>query len=33
MKKEEEDRLSSRYYYPELPLGVWRFTVKTTETR
>lgn len=28
----QEDRLSSSYYYPELPLEVWRFTVKTTQT-
>lgn len=26
--KEQEDRLSSSYYYPELLLGDWRFTVK-----
>lgn len=31
--RNKQDRLNRGYYYPELPLGVWRFTVKTTETR
>lgn len=30
--KKREDRLSGGYHHPQLPLGVWRFTVKTTET-